>query len=185
VATIIVHPEAVVVHIGPLQAIVMRDQVFCFNIYHPLTVSLVSHWPSKYGRATTDSRFHELRCLEVLLLELIHYLEWRFNQLAPELCDLLEGVLSTQTPEQLQDLLESSLRLNDFHEEVGQVAVELGKLLNSDEDMAGLYLTPNRATGEHEEAELLLEALDHTVRDLLLSIAVTDTIHRSQRLITD
>jgi len=163
VATVIVHPGAVVVHIGPLQAIVMREQVLCFNIYHPLIVSLVSHWPYKIGRATTDRTYHELRCLEVLLLELIHYLEFRFNQMAPELCDLLESLIDTQTTEQLQNLMEASISLNDFHEEVGQVSAELRALLNSDEDMAGLYLSLNRATGDHEEAELLLEALDNTV----------------------
>lgn len=153
-------------HIGPLQAIVMREQVLCFNIYHPLIVSLVSHWPYKVGRATTDRTYHELRCLEVLLLELIHYLEWRFNQMAPELCDLLESLIDTQTTEQLQKLMEASISLNDFAEEVGQVSAELRALLNSDEDMAGLYLSPNRATGDHEEAELLLEALDNTVTEI-------------------
>ena len=144
----------------------MKDQVLCFNIYHPLTVSLVSHWPVKVEKATTDQLYHELRCLEVLLLELIHYLEWKFNQMVPELCDLLESLIATQTPEQLQNLLDMSIRLNDFHEEVVQVSDELSQLLNSDEDMAGLYINSELPEGQHEDAELLLEALENTVTEI-------------------
>lgn len=113
-------------------------------------------------KATTSKTYHDLRCFEVLLLELIHYFEWKFNQMVPEFCDVLEGLITTQTSEQLQDLLEASISLNDFHEEVCQVSEEISHLLNCDEDMAGLYLL-DRDTIDHEEAELLLEAVDNTV----------------------
>lgn len=168
VATVIVHPSAVVVHIGPLQAIILRGEVLVFNIFHPITVSLVSHWPFKMEKATTSKIYHDLRCFEVLLLELVHYFEWKFNQMVPEFCDVLEGLITTQTSEQLQDLLEASISLNDFHEQVCQVSEEITQLLNCDEDMAGLYLL-DRDTVDHEEAELLLEAVDNTVSSFLIS----------------
>ena len=163
VATVIVQPNAIVVHIGPLQAIIMNNELLIFNLYHALTISLVSHWPVKIERATIDKKYHELRCFEVLLLELMHYLEWRFNQLSPELSDILENLLSTQTPEQLQSLLDGSIRLNDFYEEISQISLGLGELLNSDEDMAGLYLSSSRSDVDHEEAELLLESIQTNV----------------------
>jgi hypothetical protein len=165
VATVVVQPSAVVLHVGPVQVLILKNSVLCFNIYHPLMFSLISHWPVKIAKSSIDKEFHELRCLEVVLFELVHYLEWKFNKLAPELSDVLEALISTQTPVQLHSLLECSIRLNDFHEEILQLLASFSALLNSDEDLAGLYLSGSsgRSIGDHEHAEMLLEALQNTV----------------------
>lgn len=157
--TMLVRPTAIIFHLESIQAVVKRDRVFFFNTHSPLMKTVMSNFPVRM-KTTLGSNPFELRVVEALLVEWLDHLDREFKAIEPELEDLLESLLDRQDPPMFQRLHDLSNDLSEFEDRVARTRHVLTDLLNSNEDMAGMFLTRNNLhviTQEHDEAEMLLE----------------------------
>ena len=177
IATIVVRPHAIVLHMGALQAIIMSDKLLLFNTKNALMKSIASNFSTminKTSHTSSASLTHtaflnfEFRALEALLSQLFGALDQEFQSLHPEVQRIIEGLYVSQMPEQLNELMHVSNWINDFQGRVRKVQTALNELLNSDEDMALMSISDpqKRDILDHNDAELLLEAFAHSASEL-------------------
>jgi magnesium transporter len=104
----------------------------------------------------------ELRVVESILLSVCIALQQEFDTFVPKIEESLKDLEGRIHWDKLKILLECKKRINHFKNRVDNIRDCIGDVLNSDSDMANMYLTAKshnipRDVSAHEEVELLLE----------------------------
>jgi len=132
-------------------------------------------------RDTSTSGGFEFRVVEVVLTVICHTLYERYGELKARINQSLLGLeQATDASDDylpfLAELSHLNKTLNSFQKRVHEVRGALAQVLESDEDLAGMYLSVQAATGhkrridQHEEAEILMENYVAQLDDILSAV---------------
>lgn len=126
-----------------------------------------------YG-TNVDELPYELRAFEAVLMSVISVLRDQSQKLSPKVFSLLRKLETNSRIDRdtLFSVLDLSKRLTKFEARVNSVDNAIMELLNSDADMADMYLTEKKKTGKdrptamHEEVEFMLEYYAKQVEEI-------------------
>lgn len=177
-----------------LKVLIKHDRVLMFDVFGSQT----SHSQSAFmydlqGRLrqkglsrNSNTLPFEFRALEAVLASVISQLEVELETVRQPIVELLSDLEDTINREKLRELLVLSKRVGSFEQRGRLVRGALNELLDTDEDLAAMYLT-ERADGiyrqkdDHADIELLLESyhklcdeLVQDAADLIASIRNTE-----------
>jgi magnesium transporter len=131
--------------------------------------------------AKTCQQPFEFVVLETILQKTLQSLQDEFDDLAPTVEEHLAALQRYVHWERLKILLTCKLRVTLFQERVNSIRECIAELLESDDDMAGMYLSHKasrftRPINAHEEVELLLESYLKTAEEISsrLQVLITD-----------
>ncbi|UPL02817.1 hypothetical protein LCI18_013751 [Fusarium solani-melongenae] len=177
-----VRPSSILLNILHLKVLIKHDRVLMFDVFGSQT----SHAQSAFIHSKTLP--FEFRTLEAVLTSVISQLEVEFETVRQPIVELLGDLEDTIDREKLRELLVLSKRVGSFEQRGRLVRGALNELLDTDEDLAAMYLTERassiyRQKDDHADVELLLEAyhklcdeLVQDAADLIASIRNTEDI---------
>ncbi|PJF16625.1 Magnesium transporter MRS2/LPE10 domain-containing protein [Paramicrosporidium saccamoebae] len=168
---ILVRDSAVLVNMEHIRAIIKHDGVILFECLeleqrlkqHDFLLHLQNRL--KQEEPSTTQMPFEFTVLETILQRTMYDLQEEFDFMQPEVEDHLSALENIVHWERLKVLLVCKKRVALFNERVNNIRHCLKELLESDSDMADMYLsekhaakTHDRPAYQHEEMELLLES---------------------------
>ena len=171
---ILVRDSAILVNVEHIKAIVKHDGVILFEDLqmenrmkqHEFLVYLKNRLSQEVAVAgmTSGTNPFEFIVVEAILQRTLQTLQDEFESMRIEIEDHLRVLESLVHWERLRILLVGRKRVSAFLEQVNNIRVCIKELLESDADMADMYLTDkfaariaDRPSYAHEEMELLLE----------------------------
>ncbi|WFD28184.1 Inner membrane magnesium transporter MRS2 [Malassezia nana] len=179
VPTILARRSGILINILHIRAMVKSDAVLLFDSYSTTDTHLHSSfvYNLEYNlRLNTSLLPYEFRALESILASVLEALRSELSWLRIVVEDLLEALEDDIDREKLRMLLQISRKLNEFLSRSRGVKVAVTEVLESDEDMALMYLTdaklgrPRTEASDLEELELLLESFEKQVEEVIAEI---------------
>lgn len=179
VPTILARRSGILINILHIRAMIKSDTVLLFDSYGTMDTRLNSAFVYNLEhnlRQTTSSLPYEFRALESILASVLDALRSELNWLLLVVDDLLEALEDDIDREKLRMLLQVSRKLNSFLSRSRGVKVAVTEVLESDEDMALMYLSdarngkPRDESSQLEELELLLESFEKQVEEVIAEI---------------
>ncbi|WFD20818.1 Inner membrane magnesium transporter MRS2 [Malassezia caprae] len=179
VPTILARRSGILINILHIRAMVKSDAVLLFDSYSTADTHLHSAfvYNLEYNlRLNTSSLPYEFRALESILASVLEALRSELSWLRIVVDDLLEALEDDIDREKLRMLLQISRKLNGFLSRSRGVKGSVTEVLESDEDMALMYLTdaklgrPRTKSSDLEELELLLESFEKQVEEVIAEI---------------
>ncbi|AGO12022.1 AaceriADR359Wp [[Ashbya] aceris (nom. inval.)] len=164
IPSIVVKPTCILVNLLHIKAVIEKNRVYVFDtaskeaaarlgvLMYDLESKLASH-------SSQPAQHYEHRALESILVNVMTCLETEFKHLSKQ-CGLVLNELEDQIDrEKLRDLLIHSKDLTSFYQKSLLIRDMLDELLESDEDLAGMCLSPapGAAEADASEVEMLLE----------------------------
>lgn len=187
VPAILVRRDAIVVALEHIKCVITKRTVLVFGWDAPavkLFLPDLTRALSSSSEAAPQEEPFEFRALSAALESIAARLSLRGRALAPEVQSLVSALHSTdaaRTPGLGRDiplrLVSLNTELARLSSDVEDVSDALQALLESDEDISGLYLSDRRSEAEHAEAELLLEGFARSVEEVASeTAALRDTL---------
>eukprot|EP00698_Gefionella_okellyi_P002212 TRINITY_DN12032_c0_g1_i1.p1 TRINITY_DN12032_c0_g1~~TRINITY_DN12032_c0_g1_i1.p1 ORF type:complete len:461 (-),score=100.09 TRINITY_DN12032_c0_g1_i1:34-1416(-) len=168
-AVILPKQNHLLVHMEFVKAICLTDRAIIFDSHRVVVQNFVDAFVQELKEPLTSD--FEFRFLDTALDSICTSFEAQYRRLTPIL-STVTGQLSLEVNEDsLHVLLPLTNSISEFEYRIKDAAECVQSLLNSDEDMAALFLTKRSLTGvsrpvaEHEEAELLLESYARQLDD--------------------
>ena len=178
VPTILARKSGILVNVLHIRAMVKSDAVLLFDGYNTdarLHTSFVYNLEHNL-RQNASSLPYEFRALESILASVLDALRSELSWLRIVVDDLLESLEDDIDREKLRMLLQISRKLNGFLSRSRGIKVAVTEVLESDEDMALMYLTaaekgePKTRNSNLQELELLLESFEKQVEEVIYEI---------------
>lgn len=118
-----------------------------------------------------DRMPYEFEALEVMLEFAVFLLGKRFESVRENLELVLKRCNEELSPDNLRDMLTCGTDLSSLNAEVSLVRQAIADILNSDQDLANMYLTEAehgkpRPIDQHDEAEILMETYLRSVDEV-------------------
>lgn len=179
VPTILARQAGVLINILHIRALVKADAVLLFDSYETTDSRIRSAFVYNLEhnlRQASSSLPYEFRALESILASVLDALRSELNWLRLVVSDLLEVLEDDIDREKLRMLLQISRKLNGFLSRSRGVKNAVTEVLESDEDMALMYLSDaqsGKARTEKNnlsELELLLESFEKQVEEVVAEI---------------
>ncbi|OLL25918.1 Mitochondrial inner membrane magnesium transporter LPE10 [Neolecta irregularis DAH-3] len=167
--SILVRKNSILINLLHIRTLVKADLVLVFDIYG----SIDSHTQSVFmydleGKLRQGSKAmgglpYELRAVEAVLISVTTALNAEMKILQSLVTTLLSDLEEHIDRDNLRRLLVYSKNLSAFEKKATLVRDTLDEILESDEDLVGMYLSEKRrgkerSLDQHDEVELLLEA---------------------------
>ncbi|KAL9933336.1 hypothetical protein V8E36_008054 [Tilletia maclaganii] len=196
VPTILARKQAFLVNILHIRALIKSDTVFLFDSYGSSDTTLHSAFVYNLEhnlRAPTSSNKlpFEFRALETALSSALDALRSELYLTSDMVHHLLESLDSHINRENLGMLLQYSRKVNAFLRRAQGVKTAASEVLESDADMALMYLTDAQAghprdpnTSSVEELELLLESFEKQVEEVVSEAeSMSSNIQNTQEVV--
>lgn len=182
---ILVRPTAILLNLLHLRVLIQSDRVLVFDAYgstNSYTQSLFMYDLEGKLRTKPDPRAtstylpYEFRALEAVLISVTSGLEAEFGLVRDPVTHILRELEEDIDREKLRHLLIHSKKLGTFEQKARLVRDAIDDLLEADDDLAAMYLTERKLTGqersedEHQEIEMLLESY-HKICDEIVEIS--------------
>lgn len=195
---ILVRHSAILVNLDPIKAIIRSDRVVLFEglemqdrlHQHDFVLELQGRLQEREVVSAAGALPFELQVLEIMLQRTLQVLQDEFAAMLPMVEEHLRAVQAHVHWERLRVLLECKRTVRIFQERVQSVRNCLAELLDSDDDMAGMYLSEKqqqqrqpikdnvssdamqRPISAHEEVELMLESYLKIAEEILSQVQV-------------
>ncbi|CCK70316.1 Mrs2p KNAG_0E00480 [Huiozyma naganishii CBS 8797] len=171
IPTIMTKRNCIVVNLLHIKALIEQDRVFVFDtadrnsalLLGVLIYDLESKLrppPQQMQQqpAPAPAQPYEHRALECILINVMSTLETEFKKQASVCKQILFQLENEVNRDKLRDLLVKSKSLTAFYQRAFLIREVLDELLESDEDLAAMYLAPTRREGDDfAELEMLIE----------------------------
>ncbi|CEP64833.1 Mrs2p LALA0_S14e00320g [Lachancea lanzarotensis] len=164
IPSIVVKPTCILINLLHIKAMILKDSVYVFDTSNSEAAVklgvLMYDMESKLSSAagTHSSQLYEHRALESILMNVITSLETDYKQ-HYAICGIILNDLEDEiNRDKLRDLLIKSKNLSSFYKKALLVRDVLDELLDSDEDLAGMYLGEHKTENDNfADLEMLLE----------------------------
>lgn len=179
---ILVRPRAILVNLQKIKAIIKFDQVIIFEQQENaescdflcLLQTRVEQQQKEPGSSSFSLPF-ELQVLEIMLQHVCNSLQEELDRLVPETEASLSGLERLVHWDKLRILLNMKRSIHKVKISADSLKNSILEVLNSDADMADMYLsekgsTLSRQDKDHEEVELLLESYLKMVEEIGSSV---------------
>ncbi|TRM60357.1 hypothetical protein BD626DRAFT_505084 [Schizophyllum amplum] len=175
VPTILVRKEAILINILHLRAIVKADAVVLFDTYGSIDSRLHSTFLYHLQHNLRSKGMglpYEFRAVESILLSCLSALEVEMVFIRNLVGTLLAELEDDIDHDRFKRLLYYSRRLDSFQNRAKLVQDALDEVLDTDEDLAAMYLTDKRnnyarPAEDHEEVEFILESFSKQVEEIV------------------
>nr|UJH94574.1 Lpe10 [Starmerella bombicola] len=166
VPAILVRDTSILVNLLHIRAIIKQDCVLLVDVtaedqferLQSLFLQDLEHRIKQSASGTNASPLpYELRALEAILVSVIYTLNVEFVNHEQRVQSVLKELEENVDRERLQELLVQSKVLGAFVQKVVLIRNELEELVDSDKEMAGLYLSSN-APQDESDVEVMLES---------------------------
>ena len=167
--SILIRPSAILVNFDYVRAVIKCDRVTFFNGQEPLSkvqAILIKDLATKLktkSSAAAPLPF-EFIAIESILQTTLQALQDELDRMAPAIEQHLTILERFVHWDKLKTMLECKKRVALFHERISSLRNCIAEVLESDADMAAMYLTAKSSNSQprpvyaHEEIELLLES---------------------------
>lgn len=184
---ILVRSSAILVNLGTVKAIIRHNGVTLFegiDVEERLKqLEFINEIQLKLranAHAGQNKQPFEFVVLETILQKTLQELQDEFDTLAPKVEEHLAALQKYVQWDRLKILLTCKLKVTLFQERVNSIRTCIAELLESDDDMAGMYLSHKaslfmRPINAHEEVELLLESYLKTAEEISSRLQVLST----------
>ncbi|CCD25199.1 Mrs2p NDAI_0E03820 [Naumovozyma dairenensis CBS 421] len=170
IPSILVKPNCFLINMLHIKALIEKDKIFIFDTSNPsaavklgvlmydLESKLSSTSVSPTLKSMGGTQLYEHKALESILINVMSTLETEFH-FHHDLCSHILNELENEVNrEKLRDLLIKSKKLSLFYQKSLLVRQVLDELLESDEDLASMYLSVHRTEDDDfADLEMLLE----------------------------
>ncbi|KPV73877.1 uncharacterized protein RHOBADRAFT_54468 [Rhodotorula graminis WP1] len=181
VPTILSRRDCVILTVLHLRMVITAKEVTIFDSVGSEDSWLkgVFVWSLEHALKTTGKAAHglpyEFRALEAALINVVTALETDLNNMRSHVVELLAHMEENIDRDNLRLLLHYSRKLSIFQKRATLVQECLDELLANDDDLSGMYLTAKvqgkpRASNDHEEVELLLEAFSKQCEEVVSEV---------------
>ncbi|KAL6061235.1 magnesium ion transporter, variant 2 [Balamuthia mandrillaris] len=148
-ACFLVRDKAIIINLEHIKAIIQHDKVYIFNIKN---ASLDHFFPTFQHRLKpldgSSSQPFEFRAVEAILSAVNESLYADYWDMKMRIDSLISDIEKKDESELiLKSLLDFNKKLNNFQKRVKEVQTAITMVLNSDEDLAAMYLTCKARTG--------------------------------------
>lgn len=163
---ILVRDTSILVNLLHIRAIIKHDCVLLVDVpaedqFERLQSLFLQDLEHRIKQSTSGANAspmpYELRALEAILVSVIYTLNVEFVNHEQRVQSVLKELEESVDRERLQKLLVQSKILGAFVQKVVLIRNELEELVDSDKEMAGLYLNPN-APQDESDVEVMLES---------------------------
>jgi magnesium transporter len=195
---ILVRPGSFLVHLDHIRAIVTHCSVTLFENGEASTYfveELAQRIKSSFGESISiggsGNLPFEFVSLEAILARVTQSLQEEVDRLLPEIEEHMATLQRNVHWDKLMLMLECKKRVNAMMQKANAFRNCLHELLESDDDMANMYLSHRAASnGErpvaaHEEVELLLESYLKTMEEIAARVVVLEENIRSTEKIVN
>lgn len=157
--------KAIVVNLLHIKAIIQKDNVKVFDTANPLVASKLGlfMYDLEMKLKSPSAVPYEFKVLESIFISVLSYLDAELQSHMTSCGSILLELEDHISRENLQQLLIRSKGLTSFYQRATLIRDVLEELLDSDEDMTGMYLTSHRkyvSNGEpmdFSDVEMILE----------------------------
>ena len=169
--SILIRPSAILVNFDSVRAVIKCDRVTFFSGQEDeRSALLIKDLAAKLKNVTTRQSGNnqplpfEFVVIETILQTTLQGLQDEFDHMAPSIEDHLTILERFVHWDKLKTMLECKKRVALFHERISSLRNCIAEVLESDADMAAMYLTAKSGNSQprpvyaHEEIELLLES---------------------------
>jgi magnesium transporter len=192
-SSLVVRANSIILRLKHIKAIINSDSLVLLDSNHHSIKEFLPELKLKITSCKDDSPF-EFVVLEAMLMEMFSSLDDRLAELGQALKDVLHRLLDPQLFSvdrgELHILLQHSKSLSEFHSIVKDIEATLTDVLDSEEDMADMYLTHFADTGEYRDEEdiedinNILEAYLMQAENMMSEIqTLRDSIDQSESII--
>lgn len=165
---IVVKKSCIVFNMLHIKALIEKDRVYVFDTANASAVAklgvLMYDLEAKLSSNNANSlstvtQYYEHRALESMLINVMSSLETDFNRHSKLCGQILNDLENEVNRNKLRDLLIKSKDLTLFYQKSLLIREVLDELLESDDDLAGMYLTVKKKEEDDDFAdlEMLLE----------------------------
>ncbi|SCU84627.1 LANO_0C01926g1_1 [Lachancea nothofagi CBS 11611] len=164
IPSIVVKPTCILINLLHIKAMIQKDSVFVFDTSNSEAAMklgvLMYDLESKLSSASGShmAQLYEHRALESILMNVMTSLETEYK-LHYSICGIILNDLEDEiNRDKLRDLLIKSKNLSSFYKKSLLIRDVLDELLDSDEDLAGMYLGVHKSENDDfADLEMLLE----------------------------
>lgn len=167
--SILIRPSAILVNFDSVRAVVKCDRVTFFSgqedAANPIQSLLIKELASKLKwKSQVPILPFEFVAIESILQTTLQALQDELDRMAPSIEEHLTILERFVHWDKLKTMLECKKRVALFHERISSLRNCIAEVLESDDDMAAMYLTAKSGKSQprpiyaHEEIELLLES---------------------------
>jgi magnesium transporter len=189
-----VRANSIIIRLQYIKAIITTDSVVLLDSDHYTIQEFLPELQRRILSSEEDEIPFEFVVLEAMMMEMFSVLDDRLNDLEPALREVLNRLLDPRIFSvdrgELHILLHHSKNLSEFHSTVKDIEATLTDVLDSEEDMADMYLTHVAQTGEYRNEEdtekiyNILEAYLMQAENMLSEVQkLRDSIDQSESII--
>ena len=178
-----VREEAVIISLESIKAVVSHNRMLLFEPQHTFELEKLSHLMFTLEHKLsdpTDPLPYEFKILEAMLESYATDLQEELKKIATPVEQILDNFQKKNkiSRKDLMSLLQYSKELNSFLQKVEPFSRSLSELLETDEDLAELYLSEKKmhpdkfsrlriGDNNHTEVELLLESYVSRIEEVM------------------
>ena len=165
--SILIRPSAILVNFDSVRAVIKCDRVTFFNGQEDsskIQTALIKDLATKLKTKSSAPLPFEFIAIETILQTTLQSLQDELDHMAPSIEQHLTILERFVHWDKLKTMLECKKRVALFHERISSLRNCIAEVLESDADMAAMYLTAKSSNSQprpvyaHEEVELLLES---------------------------
>lgn len=165
--SILIRPSAILVNFDSVRAVIKCDRVTFFNgleASSQVQIILIKDLATKLKTKSSAPLPFEFIAIESILQTTLQAFQDEFDRMAPAIEQHLTILERFVHWDKLKTMLECKKRVALFHERISSLRNCIAEVLESDADMAAMYLTAKSSNSQprpvyaHEEIELLLES---------------------------
>ncbi len=179
---ILVRASAILVNLGTVKAIIRHNGVTLFEgleLEERLKQQEYINEIQNKLKLSSEQPF-EFVVLETILQKTLQSIQDEFDQLSPLVEEHLAALQKYVQWDRLKILLTCKMKVTLFQERVNSIRACIAEVLESDDDMAGMYLSHKaslfqRPINAHEEVELLLESYLKAAEEISSRLQVLNT----------
>ncbi|KAF9285057.1 magnesium ion transporter [Mortierella alpina] len=180
---ILVRPEAILVNVGHIRALIKADLVVLFDSFgstDSYNQSIFIYDLEEKLRMSTSAAGgmpFEFRALEAIFISVLTSLQSEMEVLVHFVTNLLAHLEESIDQNKLKELLQYSKKLSQFESKTLLIRDVFVEVLDQDDDLANMYLTEKkqghpRTVDSHEEIEVLLESYLKQVEEIANTVSI-------------
>ncbi|KAG0334265.1 magnesium ion transporter [Podila horticola] len=180
---ILVRPEAILVNVGHIRALIKADLVVLFDSFgstDSYNQSIFIYDLEEKLRMSTSAAGglpFEFRALEAIFISVISSLQSEMEVLVHFVTNLLAHLEESIDQNKLKELLQYSKKLSRFESKTLLIRDVFVEVLDQDDDLANMYLTDKkhgitRTADSHDEIEILLESYLKQVEEIANTVSI-------------
>ena len=169
ISVLLIKKNCILIKLDYLRCILLSNKLYIFSINNSQSRQFLDFLKKHYMENKESNNPFEFIILEAMLINVCNLLEENLSSISKQVNSFLEQISKSVNNYKLSVPIQIELLKKEF--QIKEVKDLIMEVLQSDEDMANMYLTRNETITEldesnHEELEVLLENYEKLVDEI-------------------